>query len=81
MIIMVGIDMHVKTLVCEIGIGKKKPRQKTYSNDYTGYLNLIHYIEEAKRIHNATGVLVAYEASGLGYVFIKEIWYKKTGEN
>ena len=50
MTIMVGIDMHVKTLVCEIGIGRKKPKKKNFSNNHMGHEELIHYIEEMKQI-------------------------------
>ena len=68
MTIMVGIDMHVKTLVCEIGHGKKAPKKKTFTNETIGHYRLMDYIDEQKQIHNASDVLVAYEASGLGYV-------------
>ena len=68
MVIMVGVDMHVKTLVCEIGYNKKSPDKKTFLNNDVGHNLLIKCIEETKREQNIQDVLVAYEASGLGYV-------------
>lgn len=68
MYIMVGIDMHVKNLVCEIGYNKKKPIKKVFKNDLQGHLLLISLIEDMKEKLNIQEVLVAYEASGLGYV-------------
>lgn len=66
--IMVGIDMHVKTLVSEIGYGKVDPFRITYKNDFLGRLELLDKIEEIKKEQNSSEVLVAHEASGLGYV-------------
>ena len=49
MVIMIGIDMHVKTLICEIGYNKKNPIKKTYKNNIEGHELLIEYIEEIKK--------------------------------
>lgn len=68
MVIMVAIDMHAKSLVCELGYDKRDPRRRTFSNDQDGYCKLFHEIEKMKREFHAEEVLVAYEASGLGYV-------------
>lgn len=79
MTIMVGIDMHVKTLVCEIGYNKKKPIRKIFKNNAEGHKLFIEYIRDIKDRINAQNILVAYEASGLGYVLydkLNEIGYK-----
>lgn len=68
MTIMIGIDMHVKTLVTEIGYGKKQPKKKTFRNNADGHAELINIIDEMKKVHKTNDVLIAYEASGLGYV-------------
>ncbi len=68
MTIIVGIDMHVKNLVCEIGYGKNFPHKQTFSNDLSGHTALFFYIEKLKKEHNTEDVLIGYEASGLGYV-------------
>lgn len=68
MSIMIGIDMHVKNLVCEIGFGKKKPKKKTYLNNKIGHELLMEDIENIKKTHNSNEVLAAYEASGMGYI-------------
>jgi len=66
--IMIGIDMHVKTLVTEIGYGKGDPKRITFPNDLGGHLELMNQIEGLKRLHKVSDALLAYEASGLGYV-------------
>jgi transposase len=68
MSIMIGIDMHVKNLVCEIGFNKKKPVKRTYLNDEIGHELLIKDIEAMKSHHSTNEVLAAHEASGLGYI-------------
>ena len=68
MTIMVAIDMHVKSLVTAIGVGKEKPVIKKFTNDFPGYQKLNNEIEHLKHFHSAKEVLIVYEASGLGYV-------------
>lgn len=68
MTIMIAIDMHVKTLVTALGCGKEKPYLRTYPNDFIGYQKLINEIEKMKGTYRGTDVLVAHEASGLGYM-------------
>ncbi len=68
MTIIIGIDMHVKTLVCEIGYGKMFPFKKTFANDLEGHQMLFAYIEKLKQELGIEDVLIGYEASGLGYV-------------
>lgn len=67
MVIMASVDMHVKNLVCELGYGMKKPNKKTYLNNQDGQEKLKRELEIMKAAHNADDILVAYEASGLGY--------------
>ncbi len=73
MVIMVAIDMHVKRLVCELGCGKREPRRCTYMNNLTGHRRLLDDIAGMKQELSAEDVLVAYEASGLGYVLYDRI--------
>ena len=69
MVIMVAIDMHAKSLVCELGCGRDEPRRGTYSNNSVGHQRLIDDVTAVKQdLGNGTEVVVAYEASGLGYV-------------
>jgi hypothetical protein len=60
--------MHVKNLVCEIGFSRKSPKKRIFLNCDEGRIELINNIEQFKILHQADGVLIAYEASGLGYV-------------
>lgn len=79
MVIMVAIDMHVKRLVCELGYGKCEPRRRTYGNDVIGHRRLLDDIAILKQEQKAEDALVAYEASGLGYVLydrIREAGYR-----
>ena len=68
MAIIVGVDMHVKNLVCELGYGKDFPHKKTFNNELSGHKSLFSHIEELKKLHGTNDVLIGYEASGLGYV-------------
>lgn len=69
MVIMVAIDMHAKSLVCELGCGRDEPRRGTYSNNSVGHQRLIDDVTAVKQdLGSGTEVVVAYEASGLGYV-------------
>ena len=74
MTIMVGIDMHVKTLVCLIGYQLEKPQSITFKNDHEGRLELISLIEDYVKSQKADDVLVCYEASGLGYLLYDLLW-------
>jgi transposase len=73
MSIMIGIDMHVKNLVCEIGFGKKNPIKRTYLNNKSGHELLMKDIEYMKVVHNTNNVLAVYEASGLGYILYDQL--------
>lgn len=68
MTIMVGIDLHVKTIVCEIGAGKDTPLKRTFKNTTLGRDSLFQQIEQSKEKYKTKSVLAAYEASGLGYI-------------
>lgn len=68
MTIIIGIDMHVKNLVCEMGYGKDFPYKKTFANNLAGHEMLFSYIDSLKKEYNTEDVLMGYEASGLGYV-------------
>jgi|GEM_PF-1495417 len=76
MTIIVGVDMHVKNLVCEIGYGKESPYKKTFANSFCGYKSLFNFINNLKVKYKTEDVLIGYEASGLGYVL-----YDKAIEN
>lgn len=73
MTIMVGIDMHVKDLVCEIGYGLVEPKRKRFANTHEGHIQLLRAIEELKSETGSEKVLVCYEASGLGYLLYDRI--------
>ena len=67
MVIMVAIDMHVKRLVCELGCGRDEPQRRWFSNDEVGHRHLLDEIACMQGEHGGGKVIVAYEASGLGY--------------
>jgi transposase len=70
---MVGIDMHVKQLVCEIGYALEKPKRLRLSNTYEGHMQLLKEIDEVREETGIEEVLVCYEASGLGYLLYDRI--------
>ena len=73
MVIMAAIDMHAKSLVCELGYGKRDPKRRTFSNDANGHQQLLTEISNMKEANGLSDALVAYEASGLGYVLYDRI--------
>jgi transposase len=68
MTIIAGVDMHVKSLVCDIGFDKEFPNKRTFANDLSGHASFFSFIESLKAHYKNDDVLIGYEASGLGYV-------------
>ena len=71
--IMVGVDVHDKSMLLKIGEGRGKPAKRSIANTCEGRCAVIaHLRERAKAAGGATVVLV-YEASSLGFGFHDEL--------
>ena len=66
--IICGIDAHEESLFCWIGIDKDKPNTKRYANTTDGRDMLFWVLKGLSQEHGHAKVVVAYEASPLGYV-------------
>jgi len=66
-IIMIGCDLHDKTMLLKIAEGRSKPETRSVKNTASGRAKMI--VDLKKRAASAGGarVLFVYEASGLGF--------------
>ena len=67
--IMIGCDLHDRTMLLRVAVGKGKPVERSFSNDRLGRGLMLQWIDELKQQHHSDRVVFAYEASGLGYGF------------
>ena len=66
-IIMIGCDLHDRTMLLKVAVGGAKPDQLPYDNDKSGRRRMIHRLKGLAKQHGAERIVFAYEASGLGY--------------
>jgi transposase len=66
-VIMVGCDLHDRSLLICFAVDRGEPRQATFSNDAIGREGLIQMLADLQKKHRAKRVVFAYEASGQGY--------------
>lgn len=65
--IICGTDAHDNSLVSRIGVDLGEPETGRFGNTRSGRKNLFGYLEKLKREHGAERVVLAYEASSLGF--------------
>lgn len=65
--IMIGCDLHDRTMLLRYAIDDQKPEQLSYPNDADGRRRMIHRLKRLAEKHQASRIVFAYEASGLGY--------------
>lgn len=66
-VIMVGCDLHDRSMLIRFAVGQGEPQQASFSNDALGRGLLIERLREVAAKHNAQRIVLAYEASGQGY--------------
>ena len=66
-VIMVGCDLHDRTLVIRFAEGRKKPQQASFANDARGRGKLIERLHDVAQQVHAERIVFAYEASAQGY--------------
>ncbi len=62
-----GIDAHDKTLVCRWAANKEKPAKHTFDNTAKGLEELIDQLHDDAQAAASSEIIVAYEASSLGF--------------
>jgi transposase len=66
-VIMVGCDLHDRSLLVRFAVGEGAPQQAAFSNDALGRGLLVERLNEAAAKHQCSRIVLAYEASGQGY--------------
>ena len=65
--IICGIDAHEKTLVTRIGVNQEAAETKRFSNTRNGREALFSYVKKLSGAYAGGKMVMAYEASTLGY--------------
>lgn len=65
--IMVGCDLHDRSMLIRSAVDQRKPEEKSFSNDSLGRELLVEYLQRRAVDEGADRIVVAYEASGQGY--------------
>lgn len=65
--IMIGCDLHDRTMLLRLCVDQQQPQQLTYENDASGRKRMILRLKSLAEKHAAERVVFAYEASGLGH--------------
>lgn len=71
--IMVGCDLHDKTLVLRYAVGRERVEGRTFANDGPSRQVLIAWLDQFRRSRQAGRVLFAYEASSEGFGLYDEL--------
>lgn len=66
-VIMVGCDLHDRTLVLCFAAGTEKPQQSSFANSAMGRAQLVSRLRHIAKQQNSQRVVFAYEASAQGY--------------
>ena len=70
-VIMIGCDLHDKTMLFKIGEGRSKPETQSVKNTPSARAKMIEGLK--KRAAGGARILFAYEASGLGFGLYDEL--------
>lgn len=71
-VIMCGTDLHEKTTTSQIAVNTAKPRLAEFSNSRGGRQKLFRLLKAMAKQHEAARIVLAYEASCLGFGFYDE---------
>jgi len=71
--IMVGCDLHDKTLVLRYAVGRGRVERRTFAHDGPSRQVMIAWLTEQRRSRRAGRVLFAYEASSEGFGLYDEL--------
>jgi len=65
--IICGVDAHEARLDCRIGVDREAGKRKRFKNTGEGRGELFEYLEDLSKQHGGAKVVMAYEASPLGF--------------
>lgn len=66
-VIMVGCDLHDRSMLLRYAVGTAEPQQLSFENDRRGRERLVSSLQQLAQKHRAKRIVFAYEASGQGY--------------
>lgn len=66
-VIMIGCDLHDRSMLIRFCCGSDQPQQRAYDNDATGRRSMIRMLKAFANKHNAGRIVFVYEASGQGF--------------
>ena len=66
-VIIVGCDLHDRSLLLKAACGMDAPQQKSFLNDCDGRQAMLDYLLALAQQHEADRIVFVYEASGQGY--------------
>ena len=66
-VIMIGCDLHDRSMLIRYAIGDAEPQQKSFRNDWDGRSKMIQFLLELAEKRHVNRIVFAYEASGQGY--------------
>lgn len=71
--IMIGCDLHDKNMRLKIGVDRAEPVTRTVANTESGRRGLIEELNRKAMADEGANVILAYEASGLGFGWCDEL--------
>ena len=71
--IMVGCDLHERTMLLMIATGKEKPQKRSFRNTPAGRSEMIAYLRKRSEAEQGARVVFAYEAGCLGFTLYDEL--------
>lgn len=71
--IMVGCDLHMKTLVLKYAVGRGSIQARTFANDRPGRVVMIDWLKQMGGGRECRRILFAYEASSEGFGLYDEL--------
>ena len=66
-VIIVGCDLHDRSLLLKAACGMGAPHQKSFLNDCQGRQAMLDFLLDFAQQHKADRIVFVYEASGQGY--------------
>ena len=64
---MIGCDLHDRSMLLQTAVGKQKPEQKSFRNDFLGRKAMMGYLFKGARESGSGRIVFVYEASSQGY--------------
>lgn len=65
--IMIGCDLHDRSMLLKMAVGREPPSKRSWSNDPSGRAAMIEDLKRRAAAAGAGRIVFAYEASGLGF--------------